>query len=404
MILNKRFLINSLLIFCIIYDISFVKFPGLTTSRIAFVFIFFKSISYYKSIRINKDFVYFLILLVFLFIASIIQYLSSMDFTQSSRILWFTLYSIITPFMLRKFFLNLEEFLNSILFVTFLQSIIAIFSFFNPIIKNRILDIIITGGNDIEDNIYRAITFSSTTGAALSIIQFCGVFSGLLLLKYFSDSYRKSIIIWLGILICLLSTLVIGRTGLICSIISIFYFIFSSTNIKNLAIFITLTLCISQINYNSILDKQTYQLKDFSVDYFVNWINEGYQINNNRTFDAIYSMNIPALSSETFFGTGKVFNKANNSNSSGNDSGYIQTYYSLGLIFSIFFYLGYIYFLINNTNRNIFFGYYFLISLMLLVELKEPFIFKYIISFYILNLKLLFDYSKNNNLIPNITK
>lgn len=404
MIINKFFFRNTFLIFFIVYDISFLNLPSIfTTGRLVFILLLFNFNSYKKRI-LDRNSMFFLFILGIMFIYSLLQYYLSNDFTQSSRILWFSIYSIITPFLISRYFIGIKEFLYSFLAAISLQSIIAIFSFFNPIIKNSILDIILIGGNDIEDNIYRAIAFSSTNGAALSIIQFCGVFSGLLLLKYFSDSYRKSIIIWLGILICFLSTLVIGRTGLICSIISIFYFIFSSTNIKNIAIFITLTLCISQINFNSILDKQTNQLKDFSVDYFVTWINEGYQINNNRTFDAIYSMNIPALSSETIFGTGKVFNHATGLNSSGNDSGYIQTYYSLGLIFTIFFYLSFIIFLINMSSRNIFFGYYFLILLMLIIELKEPFIFKYVISFYILNLILLFDYSKNNNLIPNITK
>lgn len=389
MIFNKRFLINSLLIFCIIYDISFVRLPGLTTGRIAFVFICLQSISVYKSTKFNRDLVYFLSFLALLFLASLIQYVNSMDFIQSSRILWFSLYSIITPFLLRKYFFNLEEFLYSILFVTSLQSIIAINSFLNPVVKQSILSSIVVGGNDIEEVIYRAIGFSGSSGAALSIIQFCGVFAGLMLLKYSYHSVLRSTIIWLGILCCLLSTLIIGRTGLICSLLSIFYFLFSIINFKKILIFSVITILISQINFISILESQTEGVQGFQTDFFLNWIEEAFALKNNSTAATINEMPIPPLSLKTILGTGEVFDFHTMQNASRSDMGYIQTYYSLGFILAIAFYISYFLFLLKETKNKNLFSLLFLIILMFIIELKEPFIFKYILPFFILTLILI---------------
>lgn len=386
---NKRFLINALLIFCIIYDFSFLSSPGITSGRIAFVFICIKSIFDYKSTSLNRDLVYFLCFLAFLFLVSLIQYLNSLDFTQSSRILWFSIYAILTPFLFRKFFLNLEEFLYSILLATSLQAIISINSFLNPIFKQGILNILVVGGNNIEDGIYRAISFSGSSGAALSVIQFCGVFSGLMLLKYCRQTAVRSTIVLVGIFCCLLSTLIVGRTGLICSLLSIFYFLFSTINFRNVAEFSILILLISQINFSSVLESQTERVEGFNVDFFFNWIEDGLTLKNNNTVEYIKKMPIPSLSLKTILGTGEVFDSDNMKNASGHDSGYIQTYYSLGYILGFAFYLSYFLFLLKETKGRNLFSFFFIIILMFIIELKEPFIFKYILPFFTLNLILL---------------
>ena len=389
MIFNKRFLINTILIFCIIYNFSFLKLPGLTSGRVVFVFICIKSIYDYKSTRSNINLVRFLSFLALLFTASLIQYLNSMDFIQSSRILWFSIYSIITPFLLRKYILNLEEFLYSILFATSLQSIIAINSFLNPSFKESILNTIVVGGNDIGDMIYRAIGFSSSSGAALSVTQFCGVFAGLMLFKYSYNTVVRSPIIWLGILCCLLSTLIIGRTGLIISLLSIFYFLFSIINSKKIIIISIIAIMISQINFISILESKTNGILGFETDIFLNWIDDGLELENNNTAIAIKEMPIPPLSLRTILGTGEVFDFRFMKNASGNDSGYIQTYYSSGLILAIAFYISYFLFLFKETKSKNLFSHLFIIILMFIIEIKEPFIFKYVLPFFILNLILL---------------
>lgn len=400
MILKRSFLIKSILIFFIIYDFSFIAFPSFTSGRFALLIIFSHSICN-KNIKIGRNIIYFLVILFILFTASLIQFISSNDFMQSSRLLWFALYSIVTPYLLLKYFKSLDEFVWSFLLVTSLQSIIAINSFFNPIVKQRIISTIVVGGNDLEEAIYRAIGFSGASGAALSIIQFCGVFSGLILLKYFYHSKLRVVVIWLCITCCLLSTLIIGRTGLICSLLAILVYFFSKFNLKNALTFFIIVMVVSQINFISILEDQASGIQGFNVEFFLNWVQEGFAVRNNYTANTIAKMPIPPLSLKTILGTGEVYNTSTLSNASGNDSGYIQTYYSLGFLLTIVFYCSYFFFLFKETRNKNLFLLFSLIFIMFIIEYKEPFIFKYSLPFFILS--LIFLYNKREKIEPEIS-
>lgn len=390
MIFNKSFFLNSILVFFIIFDVSFAILPALTSARIILLF-FLIRVNFSNTIKLkfSNNIIVFLSILFLLFIGSIIQYINSNDFIQSSRLLWFSIYSIITPYLLSKHFSNLKEFLSCFLFSTFIQSVIAIFSFFNPAVKQSISSLIVVGGNDLDEAIYRAISFSGSSGAALSVIQFCGVYSGLFLLTKYSFSKLNCLFIWIGLIFSLLSTLIIGRTGLICSLFAVIIFSISQFNFKKLFYFLTIVILISQINFLSILETQTESIPGFKVDFFLNWIEEAFTVKDNNTANAINEMPVPPLNFNTILGTGEIFNYDTMRNSSGNDSGYIQTYFSLGIILAFVFYFSYFLFLILQIgNKNKFF-IFILISLLFLIEIKEPFMFKYMFSFFVFSFILL---------------
>ncbi len=393
MILNKSFIIKIILIFFIIYDFGFIAFPSLTSGRVVLLAIFIYSLIK-KDILINKEVAFFSIFIFILFVVSLIQFINSDDFNQSSRLFWFTIYSIITPFLLLKIFKDKIDFLNAFFIATTIQSIITIGSFLNPEFKQFILSAIVVGGNDIKDG-FRAIGFTSASGAAFSVIQFCGVFSGLMLLKYTRDNLIKSIFILIFILIGLLSTLIIGRTGLLCSIIAIIYFLFINFNLKKAILYSVITFIISQINFINLLENQTEGIDGFNIELFKNWIEDGFILKNNNTVEAISRMPIPPLSLNTIVGTGEVFDAEKSVNASGHDSGYIQTYFSLGFVFAIVFYVSYFLFLIRITKLKNLLILLFLIFILFVVEFKEPFIFKYILPFYILTLTVLYDKERN---------
>ena len=399
MILNKSFIIKIILIFFIIYDFGFIAFPSLTSGRVVLLAIFIYSLIK-KDILINKEVAFFSIFIFILFVASLIQFINSDDFKQSSRLIWFTIYSIITPFLLLKIFKDKIDFLNAFFIATTIQSIITIGSFLNPEFKQFILSAIVVGGNDIEDG-FRAIGFTSASGAAFSVIQFCGVFSGLMLLKYTRDNLIKSIFILIFILIGLLSTLIIGRTGLLCSIIAIIYFLFINFNLKKAILYSVITFIISQINFINLLENQTEGIDGFNIEFFKNWIEDGFILKNNNTVEAISRMPIPPLSLNTIVGTGEVFDAEKSVNASGHDSGYIQTYFSLGFVFAIVFYVSYFLFLIRITKLKNLLILLFLIFILFVVEFKEPFIFKYILPFYILTLTVLYNKERN---VPLLNK
>ena len=399
MILNKSFIIKIILIFFIIYDFGFIAFPSLTSGRVVLLAIFIYSLIK-KDILINKEVAFFSIFIFILFVASLIQFINSDDFKQSSRLIWFTIYSIITPFLLLKIFKDKIDFLNAFFIATTIQSIITIGSFLNPEFKQFILSAIVVGGNDIKDG-FRAIGFTSASGAAFSVIQFCGVFSGLMLLKYTRDNLIKSIFILIFILIGLLSTLIIGRTGLLCSIIAIIYFLLINFNLKKVILYSVITFIISQINFINLLENQTEGIDGFNIELFKNWIEDGFILKNNNTVEAISRMPIPPLSLNTIVGTGEVFDAEKSVNASGHDSGYIQTYFSLGFVFAIVFYVSYFLFLIRITKLKNLLILLFLIFILFVVEFKEPFIFKYILPFYILTLTVLYNKERN---VPLLNK
>ena len=169
MISKISYVIKTALIFFLIYDIGFSFSPSNTSARFVFLglclFYFFR----YKNFRVNKHVSIFFSVLLILNIAAIFQFLNSFDSTQNSRLFWFTIYSIITPFFLMDIFKTRADFLYAFFLATIIQSIFAIYSFFNPEFKQFILSIIVVGGNDSMKEGFRAIGLSSSSGAAFSI-------------------------------------------------------------------------------------------------------------------------------------------------------------------------------------------------------------------------------------------
>ena len=389
MFFNKQIFISTALIFFLIYDFGLLILPGLTTGRLIFILLCLFQIFIQKTFVVNKKLHVFLSVFLLIFLASLIQFMNSMESTQISRLFWFTIYSIITPFFLMNIFKTSIDFLYAFFLATIIQSIFTIYSFFNPEFKQFILSVIAVGGNDSIKEGFRAIGLSSSSGAAFSMIQFCGVFSGLLLLKYNKRSVFESIFIVLSIVIVLLSTLIIGRTGLICSLVSIIYFLVLNINFKKILFYLVIIFLIGQINFIEIIEKQTERIPGFNIEFFKNWIEDGFELEDNSTTKAIQQMPIPPLTINTILGTGEIKNEERNGNASGHDSGYIQTYYSSGLILAIAFYISYFLFLFKETKSKNLFSHLFIIILMFIIEIKEPFIFKYVLPFFILNLILL---------------
>ena len=89
-----------------------------------------------------------------------------------------------------------------------------------------------------------------------------------------------------------------------------------------------------------------------------------------------------------------------------NDSGYVQMYSSMGLVFAIIFYV----ILFGSINKMIRDCKYsvdkeiinlikvYLLTLMI-IEIKEPFIFKYILPLFLLVIIILIQRSNNNECI-----
>src|SRR5262249_46557179 len=92
---------------------------------------------------------------------------------------------------------------------------------------------------------------------------------------------------------------------------------------------------------------------------------------------------VPPVTLETLLGTGLVVDRYGNA--SGNDSGYIQTYYALGLVMAAVFYLAVAALMLKYAIRARYaFPLMALVASMFIVEYKEPFVFKYTYPFFVL--------------------
>lgn len=377
------FLLKLFCIFALLYDINFSILPSFTTSRIALIFLL--GIQLFKIKTFPKYGIIFLVFLGILIIYSFIQSIYTKDLTQTSRLVWFSLYSIACPFVIVKYIKNRDEFFWLVSIAVFIQAVITITAYLNPGFKSVLASVIISTSNYDETNVIRAIGFASIGGASLSLIQTTGIFSILLLQGLNKYSLYNKLLLWVLLITILISIFFIGRTGLIISFVAIIIYFFSiKFTIWRVISTATIIVLLVQVNFLNLIENVTKDIEGYNTELFVAWVTESFQVKNNETVGILASMPVPSLSAETIIGTGRVRDASGFGNASGNDSGYIQLYYSLGLIMSLIFYFGYFIFLLFSINKSRKYALLILVLIVFMLEFKEPFLFSYSFPFYIL--------------------
>ncbi len=378
---SRKHVISLVLIFFIIYDISFSFLPYLTSGRIAVLFLL---ITNFNTTSLDKIFYWGFATFGLALFYALFQSIYSCDLTQVSRLFWFIIYGWILPCVV-SFYLEKAEYLYRLLFFAVtLQAIIVFVMFFNIEFRFHILDILEVDSNiNPYENFQRSFGFTSLTGSAFSIVQAGGFFSGIYYLTISKfNSILIKLLIFLGLMVILLSTVLIGRTGLFISIFLLLFYIVFISNITQKIIILLLLFYFFQLDIESSFIFITENVEGFKSEWFITWIEEAFSTRNNSTLTEINNMNVPPISLETIVGMGLVKSENGFGNASMNDSGYIQTYYSLGLIISVVFYLTYFclsFFRWLKSKRNPLVLIFLII--VFLVEYKEPFIFKYSLPF-----------------------
>jgi len=196
----------------------------------------------------------------------------------------------------------------------------------------------------------------------------------------------------MGAVLIFISTMLSGRTGLVVA--TVFFAAFLLTAPARLLLSYLSALLVAVVATYVFRDRLMLQFTDVAdqIDYVSSWAFEFfiYGLKGNFGQD-LSSMPISHLSLETFLGTGLV--TLDGYNASGHDSGYIHTYYAMGLVFCVLFYLCLAKLFIMQVHKfNMYL--FLLIIMMFIVEIKEPFIFKYVFPFYIQSI-LLCSYKKD---------
>lgn len=383
------FLFGVCIAFSLIYNVSFKVAPMVTTGRVAVLLMFLFAILFRK-IKLSYFFGKELIFIA-LFPIALIQFYFASEPTQVSRIfhLWF--YGFFGAALLAAILKTEERILWAFVFATSIQSFFIFFVWLNQDLRTLLDYFIVTGGNIDIYYIYRSPGFAGFSGSALSVTQVIGVLSSSMLLKKYSykDGVQTTLIILM--VLCVFSTIPVGRTGFIVSLLFMLWFfvVTRSSKIFKKIIYISLIA----IMLTSAYLKYTEDV-DFSQEYFQSWA-FGFFTGDNEIATALIDMQIPSISTETFFGTGLV-RLDNGLNASGHDSGYIQSYYSLGLFPATFLYISFIYiFLKVGKIIDPLLGLP-IVFIIFFIEIKEPFIFKYSLPIFFMTIFYTYKYKKMN--------
>ena len=385
---NNAFL--SILMFLFIYNISFLAAPSLTTGRFVIIALMIALFS-----RVYKESLYFVrenwfsfFIFAFVLFYSLVLYIFNgrVDNTQFSRSFHFLLYSIF-GFLLFSTLLkhDLYKFVSIFSLATLIQSLFIIYSYISPEYREWLSNLLVQGGNIPLSEATQVPGFSNSSGALLSVIQALGVFSALYAGRLSRSLHTIYFYIFIAI-INMASTIVVARTGFFLSI-AFFVLFFIITIKKERRALIVGTVAVLVVIYFSGSRLYTF-ISDYNpkIEYLGNWVSGFFQQGTQEeSLKELLTQHIPPLTFETLVGTGLVVE--GEVNASGNDSGYIQTYYAIGLIIALAFYMALLGILIKYiylSKDRLLFGT--LVLCMFIVEIKEPFIFKYTYPFFVFSL------------------
>lgn len=374
-----------LFMFLLIYNISFLVSPSLSTARLALLavapVIIIKNPSLFK----RSATVSFPVLVVWISatIWSLILYYYNgwADNTQVSRLIHFFMYSLLGAHV-TVILCNGErtKFLAYFGAATALQAVLVFWSFFSEELRDVLAQNLVQSGNIPLTSRMRSSGLSNSSGAALSLIQAYGVLACLAV----ADIRRRNSlrVSWiLMALLVMMSTVMIGRTGLYLSVLLFMSYLarwlfFKRSSLLLIAIFLVSAGLVTVIFIYFQGDGRAHRVGSWAGELFVH--------GDVDSVKGLASMPIPELTTRTIVGTGMVAGA--HGNISGHDSGYIQTYYAMGLVMSFVFYFVLFCFVAWNViNNNK--GDRLLMALaaasMVVAEVKEPFIFKYVIPFFV---------------------
>ena len=397
----KKYLDKNLLFFeilFIVFSIHLPPFTGILAPRnlaIALIILRFFWIYKVKGLfDIDIKWIFFAALLFgYIFCISIVNESFSSRHSAFNSYFNFFVMVVILPYLFCKVEQSFDNVVKTIIIATLFQALIVDCSFLFPPFRNFLYKI-----QNFEENfLFNRIVGLGIAGAKGSIYLFCGYMMNLYWLIFYEYKTR-----WLFSLFAIfIAITLVGRTGFYLCLVSFILFIYIGTIkdsfsqyfihiIKNILALIVLSYLISLIVKNIGIDMETFE-------YTFRRLSELWT--HRQTFDALEKMNKPDLSMYLFIGQGweKGFDLVGNC--IWNDSGYIQRFFSLGLIPCIFSYLlllGRLLFLIheqNNKMKQLF--WFFMVTALFVIEYKEPFIYALSMPFVII-ISLMLEIKKDS--------
>ncbi len=385
----------SLAVFGLLYNISFLAVPSATTGRVVLLWLVLRYRqeipNVWRGLIDQARIPVAIVGIVAAYAAAQYVLVGGGDGTQLSRLLNFILYvlggAVAVTAASGGSLLRLGM---AAVLATGAQALAILVSFLSPEYRVWLGGVLVQSGNIEFTAALQAPGFSNSSGALLSVTQAMGVFAALLVLSDTERLWARGRLV-LAVLLCLVSTVLSGRTGLQLSLIFISGFAifggpwsllrFSLAGTAGLALLIgwfsELEAWVSQFNPAA---GGTFA---WAFEFFVSGA-------ATASLTDFISQEVPRLTIETVLGTGRVLDSRGLGNASGHDSGYIQTYYSLGLPMALLLYGSLLALFLGVAQRlQRYRGVVFmLLGLIFVIEIKEPFMFKYAMPFVLLTLAL----------------
>lgn len=374
------------LLFLFVYNLVFIKAPSLSGARIALIglIVVYPALVWERWMLFFRAYSVTVWSLVGICAYSAILSFFSGDWGQTSRVAHFLLLSVFGAVAWAAVEEGLTEspadsFIRRFAIVVTIQSILVFVSLFTPGFRVWVSALLVRGGNINLLSAMRPAGFSNSGGAALSVIQALGVYAA-----FAAASYSRHKAPWhLSALVCGLASAINGRTGLLLVAAAIPISLVASkarvSLTRNLAIGFVLILVL----WPFVITKFRESLPE--GDAIITSAEEIFvEGSGTESVQNLSNMPFPPITDDTFAGTGRV--GGDYGNASGNDSGYVQTYYALGIPMSVLFYST-LFFLCLGLVLRVQGGKLVLLQWlavsMLVIETKEPFVFKYVMPFFI---------------------
>lgn len=378
-----------LIAFMLLYNVSTTAAPSVSTGRLAFLLLLiltFPSGSINLSEFINRNLAVVSILVFsagYVLIAFVLS--GDRDFTQASRNFHFPLFSIAGVILYLTWIgFDWKRFHTYIALAVLLQALVHAYSFFSPTYREFISQFLIQTGNRDLASAARPPAFANAAEASFSLIQSLGTFSFLVLLRG-EKRWGWKVFCTISIFFILFSNILSGRTGLLVSLTFLGFFFLTNARARIMAVFGVLPVIALLV-----LQSENIAILLSHIDPI---LGRSYLSMTSRAFEIFYapgevqsvshfaSMRIPPLEFQSIFGTGRHIPDFG----AGHDSGYIQNYYGMGLIMATVFYIAFSYLILRNLlfMKKEFWSGLLLFVVMMLVEVKEPFIFKYAVAFFV---------------------
>ena len=362
-------------LFLLVNQISPAINLSFSSQRIAFILFFVLNVINIRRLPFRlrvSEFSIFSLSIFLIFYSLFISVVFESDLIQSSRFFHFVLFSLLGPFLVFWLLNDEVRFHKSIVVATLTQILFVILTYSSESFTDWLFSYIGSGSQALSGA--RAPGLSSSGGAALSVVLSLGALSILRLSDFRTRIWHFSVLI---LITC--SVALVGRTGMLVSIICLFLLIFKGrVSMKGLVVsFLTVGL-LGLIAFDAVKSNPQF------FGYTLSWALSVFT-GSDHTVSALLGQDLKELNERILLFGGVGVSSPEGGNASGSDVGYIQTLYSIGLPFGLVFYLMYLIYLCQFKvgSGDVFFKW-LLIFLVFLLELKEPFIFKYAISFYVL--------------------